>query len=312
MPRQNSHIFLTLTISLFASMQVAPASPVKPATPPAKLTDMQRAQQLVNADHYEAAKPMLIKITQREPKNAPAWLLLGECYQMLEITDRSTNGAKDCYLKALAIDPNYSMAYRKLSELAATDGDYKEQIRLCNKALACPVPDIITYKTRAVANSNLHNDAQALADFEKYMSYHHMAPDNPKALELRATYLGNVGRAKEAVDTLHALQAKDPKPQFFQREIRTWMQAGKMNEALAAADKYLKRDPGDEIALLMRAEILEKFGRYDAAIKDYTTLIDYEPATKFFLARARCYEKIGKIDRAKMDRAKANGDRDRL
>lgn len=79
------------------------------------------------------------------------------------------------------------------------------------------------------------------------------------------------------------------------------------NKAIADYDAILKMDDDAEEAFLYRGDCYFKLGNYEKAVADYTETIkhDIDHLQKPYLCRAKAYEKLGKVNLAKADIAKA-------
>ncbi len=267
-------------------------------------TDLARAQKLLDTQHAAAARPILERLVQSEPRNAQAWFMLGTVRQDLDIISRLDKSPKECYLMAVKLDPGFGRAYAKLGELAGIEGDFKEEIRLSTVALTCKMPDPLAYRNRAIAHSNLHEDKLALEDFDRFIaSGVPMIPT--KTLQLKSALQENAGKFDDAVKTLHELQKLDPGMTFRLQEAKCLSKAGKNDEALKVFDAIIKARPAEETALLERARLLVKMQRFEAAAKAYDKVIDAEPSARSYKERAMVWDKLKQPAKAKADRDKA-------
>lgn len=269
--------------------------------------EMQRAEILVNEERAQAAIPLLESIVRREPNNVRAWFLLGAATQELANFDGTFMTSRQYYIKALSLDPKYAPAYTRLAQLAGLEGNWKEEIRISDKALTCAVPDPYAYKNKAIAHSNLHEDKLALADFEKFVSNESAKPTSAKTLETLATFQENAGHYDDAIKTLRRLQELNKQSKTIPASLATCLgKAGKYNEALSLLDKLIKADREEETLLIERAKIYTSMGKYSEAIKDYDQSIELVPSKRTYLQRAALWEKLGNKDKAKADRQKSD------
>jgi len=185
-------------------------------------TAIEQAEMLAHAGKVDLAKSLLDKILKKEPNNAHAWYLLGFVNEDMTIMEGSSKAARECYLKCLSITPNDSQALRKMGELAGIDGNWKEQIEYCNKALAVPNASASGYKSRAIARANLHQDKEALADYEKYFASNRNLLTSAKALDEYATFLENAGHYDKAIATLTTLETLNHMPSVPVRRAKCY------------------------------------------------------------------------------------------
>jgi len=277
----------------------------KPNEPPKKRPLIERAKDLAVHGKVEQAKILLDKILANEPKNAEAWYLLGYVYQDMSIMDGGMKRARDCYLKTISIAPDHSEAFRKLAELAGIDGNWQESIKYCNKALACPNPDKRTYKSRAIAKSNLHLDKEALADFELYKLELPLQANGPRGMDEYATFLENAGQYEKAIKTLEVLEKYDGRPSLPVRRAKYYVKAGKPNEGIAILNRMIAKEPEDETLYADRAFIFSSAGKLKEAVKDWDKAIELQPTSKYYQSRAALLDKLGNPQKAKADRLKA-------
>jgi len=86
-----------------------------------------------------------------------------------------------------------------------------------------------------------------------------------------------------------------------------YQKIGNYTGAIADYNSILKLDPDAEEAFLYRGNCKAQLGQWGAAAADYTQSIehDVQPTKTPFLARAKAYEKLGKMELAKKDLEKA-------
>lgn len=296
---------LYIVSSLLISLTLATAALAKPKEPLAKPPAIARARAYATHGKVELAKAILDKILLKEPRNPEAWYLLGYCYQDMAIMDGGSKLAKDCYLKTISIDPDHSEAYRKLGEVAAIDGNLQEAIKFYNRALACKTPDKRSYKSRAIAKSNLHLDKEALADFEIYKREMPMQANGQKGMDEYATFLENAGQYEKAIKTLETLEKFDHRPSLPVRRAKYYVKAGKPAEGIAILNRMIAKEPEDETLYADRARIFSSAGKLKEAVKDWDKVIEIQPTSKYYESRAALLDKLGNSQKAKADRLKA-------
>lgn len=307
--RKYHRLFLTMSTILFCSslsmlaMEQAQAAGKDPIQ-----TRIETADKYLREDHAEKAKDILIEVVKARPKNAIAWVLLGQAFQDLGVLDRTYGSAKQCYLKALEIQPNMSRAYTKMGELSAIDGDYITELGYLEKALKCPNPDKFALKAQAVAYSNLKRDKMALESYMKFMAHPTTNKDNPIVLKSLANLQENAGKYDDCLLTLDKLEKPGKKAEYEHQRARCYEKSGKADQAIAIYSAMLsvKGNEGDELALSKRAELYERLGRYKEAMKDLDTLVSGEPSASAYKKRAALWQKMGNPARARQDLEKSN------
>jgi tetratricopeptide (TPR) repeat protein len=275
-----------------------------PKESPEEQALVAKAAKLVGSERIDPARAIVNKILKLNPRNARAWYLLGVINQEDTILDGTSKAARDAYRKALEIYPGYGEVYRRLGELAGIEGNWQEEIRYCDKALAAQHPDIHAYKSRAIANGNLHKDKEALADFDKYIAARKGQPFTLAMLNEYPTFLENAGAYDKALAQLRILEQINKKPSVKTRQAKILVKMGKINDALAIMNKMIQAEPEDETLYADRAEIYKQAGRNQEALKDWDKVISIEPNSKYYESRAAIYDKLGMKDKARADRAK--------
>ncbi|MGB1109145.1 MAG: tetratricopeptide repeat protein [Gammaproteobacteria bacterium] len=82
--------------------------------------------------------------------------------------------------------------------------------------------------------------------------------------------------------------------------IKQQLRAGKYQRGLDLVDQYLKQQPDDVAAQLMRAELLRQLGRAQSAIQVLTTLIESQPeVTEAYNNLAAIQAEQGQLDEAR-------------
>ncbi len=266
---------------------------------------LDQAALMAKNGKVEKAKLTLESYLKREPRSARAWYLLGCVKQDMAVMDGTIKAARICYLKSLSIDSNFSDAYRKLGELAGIEGNWQEEIRLCDRALACNKPDQRSYIARAIAKSNLHQDKEALADYEKFRAALPDLASTPRVLDEYATFLENAGQCERAIKILQSLEKIDNRPSLPVRRAKLCAKVGKSLEGIAILSKMIAAQPEDETLYSDRARLLVKTGKLKEGWRDLDEAIRLEPTSQYYLERAALMEKLGYKDKAKADREKA-------
>lgn len=148
---------------------------------------------------------------------------------------------------------------------------------------------------------------QAIADCSRAIQ---LNPRNARAYYLR----GNNYASKELLDRALADYTASIKLDPLSSEnvlayygrYYVYRKRDLFEEALAEIDMWAKIDPKDEDPYRARAQIHEKFKRYDLALKDRTKVIELKPDSPHAYAdRADLYRAMGKLSDAMQDAEKA-------
>jgi hypothetical protein len=125
---------------------------------------------LLENDRLAEAESEWTRITQREPQNSSGWLKLGDCLRRQGKMD----GAVDCYLKSVELNPEVSEAQNNLGALLSRK-DPQKAIPHLNRAIELE-PD------NAQAHSNLGNALARTGKLQEAISHY------TKALELKPDF----------------------------------------------------------------------------------------------------------------------------
>ncbi|MED5372164.1 MAG: tetratricopeptide repeat protein [Myxococcota bacterium] len=118
--------------------------------------------ELDRLDEAVSAHKLSLKLNDQD---ASTWVNLGVVYRL----QRDYTAARDCYEKAMALDPDYPELYASLGSVLLYQGDRKESLRVLDEGVKLG-PDIaIMHSNRAVAlayNGRYEEAEQALQEAE--------------------------------------------------------------------------------------------------------------------------------------------------
>jgi serine/threonine protein kinase/tetratricopeptide (TPR) repeat protein len=220
--------------------------------------------------------------------------------------------AKDMFLKAIEIDPQYARAHAGIADCCAflymywesNETNLKQADEASRKALELD-PDLAeAHASRGLTASLKHEYAEAQREFETAVRL------NPKLFEAYyffARSLFGQGDYKQAVQWFE--QASRVLPEDYQapmlmgtalsgmklmREAETAYHRG-----LAAAEKHLEIHPDDSRALYFGANALAQLGEKDRAIRWAERALDLEGEERMVLYNVACvYTLLEEYDRA--------------
>lgn len=240
--------------------------------------------------------------------------------------------------RAIAAYPSVCKFYDARGRIFDSQERYKLAFADFDKAIKLKSPDSELYFKRGWCSDQLGNFAEAVVDYDKYLSFHPndvstlccaadnllelgqtdkamkylnralaIEPDYGHARRLRAVVLnGKNGDIKQAIaDFTVALKETDSGHYGSMLVMRAGAYA-KLKDyphALADYNAVLKLIPEDDNALRQRAAVYEAMGDLKKAVADYSKAIDLSPvyAAPSYVARARCYKKMGRADLAARD-----------
>ncbi|MDX1987598.1 MAG: tetratricopeptide repeat protein [Candidatus Obscuribacter sp.] len=268
---------------------------------------LKKAAQLVKTDHVVAAKPILIKLLKKDPTNVKALRLLAECHINENLEGTGHKRARQLLQRAIKIDPDYSDSYRLLADIELIDGNYKQALTLCDRALACSKPASIAHRTKSIALTNVKRPKEAVKEMELYLEGMKKVGKKPptRTVEIYAGTLEESGMYKEAIAVYSQMQQESYSDHMALKIAQCYQKMAKPEEAVRTLDQVIKANDQDELALAERARILVSMGKLKEALRDYSKSIELAPMSKSYLERAAVYEKLGMKDKANSDRQKA-------
>jgi serine/threonine protein kinase len=191
--------------------------------------------------------------------------LLTEGYRHHILNDLTT--AESLYQRAIEVDPNFALAYSALGAAYTTHYDTFSAIVPEEKAYA--LRDRMTLPGRFQAETGYYD--LVTGEVEKsvavYARWLQMFPQNLIARVNYAFCLDRLGQADESAHYWRDVTRDLPSGPFYQSLMRTYMQAGKLDEAKAAFDEAETRKM-DSAALRGNRAILAFLQRDDTALAE--------------------------------------------
>lgn len=221
--------------------------------------------------------------------------LKGE-YSRQKGTPASTNESIELYRRAIALDPNYALAYQGLAlayRSAPAYGSLSPQEAFpkakdaAQKALAIDPAMSTAYVSLASIKATYDWDfAGAETEYKRAIQ---IAPNNSEAHYSYGNFLVAMGRTDEALNEFRSALQIDPLSLNIQTNIG-WAQyiAGNYDAALLQVRQVIDRDPTFARAYLNLGEILQEEGKMDEAIRAYKTIRDlsHDPLADMALGHA--------------------------
>jgi tetratricopeptide (TPR) repeat protein len=122
---------------------------------------------------------LLEEFVKKEPGNVDAWIRLGNAH----MDARRFSQAIDAYQKALAINPKNVDVRVDMGTCYRNIGRPDEAVKEYRKAIETDPGHIMVHRNLGVVLADdLHDSAQAVKEFEKYLE---LAPHDPDAAQIR-------------------------------------------------------------------------------------------------------------------------------
>jgi serine/threonine protein kinase/tetratricopeptide (TPR) repeat protein len=202
--------------------------------------------------------------------------------------------------QAIALDPNFAMAYLQLSRADSMDG--KQTDRQANLKRAAEHIDRLSERESLMVRASLalsegRND-EALRGFEAVISKY---PDEVDAY-FSAVFLQDTP-AKSIATMQRAVQALPAAGELYNILGYVFLADGRPSEAIAALETYVRLRPNESNALDSLAEANLVWGELDRALDLYTRAI---PGGHLPNGRGWTFAVLGKYDQAFPDLASSN------
>ncbi|MGH9499198.1 MAG: protein kinase domain-containing protein [Terriglobales bacterium] len=178
---------------------------------------------------------------------------------------------------AVSLDPQFALAYMRLSQQYALQGDVRHSNELVEKVeqLQARLPrfEQLSLQELKAAHSR---DLEAEVAVRRQMVSEF--PRETSERGILATFLSGLGKRDEGLELFRQGLALDPKDgdllNFQSYELAKW---GDLNGALAANDAYMASLPNDPNPFDSRGDILFMGGRDDEAVASYRKAIGLKP-----------------------------------
>ncbi|MEP0771233.1 tetratricopeptide repeat-containing serine protease family protein [Trichocoleus sp. ST-U1] len=188
---------------------------------------------------------------------------------------QSYDDALAAYDKAIALKPDYSVAWYNRGIALRNLKRYEDAIASYDKAIALKPDDADAWTSRGIALSNLKRYEDALASYDKAIAF---KPDDSAAWYNRGYALDDLQRYEDAIASYDKAIALKPD------DSATWYNRGialkklqRYEDAIASYDKAIALKPDDADAWTSRGIALRKLQRYEDAIASYDKAIALNP-----------------------------------
>ena len=226
--------------------------------------------------------------------------------------DGDNHQATEDIRKALKLSEDIEHGYTILGKCLDAQGQYKEAIYAFTKAIEKnPNNKKTPYSHRAGVYQQLGEFEKAIDDFTKTIE---LQPHKWFAFRSRALLYKRLGKVDSALadfeESLKRQKENEKKGGYLETlKIKAvyLIELGRKKEALEDLNKIIAMDPKSDDVFRLRGEIHEEMGNLDQALKDYTASIDLLPqfSRASLVARAGLYKKMGKENLAQKDLARA-------
>lgn len=258
-----------------------------------------------NAD--EAARQASCAI-QLDPKCAEAYFIRGKGLYNSAYGDEA-QALKDMQMCA-QLNPDYPRVWEYLGRLYESQDQFPSALKAFSKAIEKSPAERDLYKFRAALFSQQHRPDEALLDYNHYVD---MQPGKMNGYTQRGVFFESQGRDQEALADFTKAIAVEPtdfglsKVEAYKRQARLLIRLNREKEAIETLKKLVKIDRNDDDGFEQLGLAHVRLKKYPEAVEYYTRAIEANPdfARTSYEGRALAYEKLGKSNLAKVDRATA-------
>ena len=235
--------------------------------------------------------------------------------------------------------PTHVQAYHYRADAYQALGNIRQAIVDYNRVVALRPKDPFRYYARGLAYSHLKEPQLALADFTKAI---HLKPSYKNFYLARAREYRSMGKyglaladyakyagedwkhapaslleeaipvsleayrydvAQQQIDALAALGNDSASRHFWQGRI--FQSEGKLDEAISCFSKAINRRSGWALPYQWRASAYREMGDLEAALEDYTYVLELHPDAYWFNRRGLVYEELKQFEEAIADYTRA-------
>lgn len=185
--------------------------------------------------------------------------------------------------EAIKLNQNNAKAYLLRSGLFGRSHEFAREIADCTTAITL-APDPNSYYARGNAYMQIEDYSHAVSDFTEAIQTSH-TPSQAYYIE-RAHAYSNMHQNAQALADLEIAQTRF-EPTFGFTEAQILVRANKTNEALAQASAVISKYPTYPFAYEGRGYVYETLGQREAAIADYRKALTFLPKLPVALERLK-------------------------
>jgi len=224
-------------------------------------------QPKANEEYLKKAIEQYEIITQKDPKDAESWVMLGTLY------DASNNSAEaqKAYATALKLDPDNEDAMTKMAEMYAGMGDSAKAVQMLRQ-LAEKNPSERTYRELAQRLEEMNDFKGAAEALKKALE---IAPDDDRLQRGLADALLESNQLDQALPIYQQLAQENPQEAVYPLRIAMLY---RLKHDLPKAQDYMGRakklaSPDDLDVRLEEVNLLSDQGKTDQAIANMKSVL---------------------------------------
>jgi tetratricopeptide (TPR) repeat protein len=249
----------------------------------------------VNEEMLKRATEQYLKIVEKEPSDAEAWMTLGRLHKIAQ----NSVEAEKAFSKVLSMDPENEDAMSGLAMVYLDLGDSKRAADLLRK-VAEKEPNMRTLTALAGTYEQMRDFALAAETLKRALA---LSPDNDDIKRALAQNLMLADQLDEARKIYEGLAAED------ERDVQSWLRISQIyrqqrnfEKAREAANKAKALDPDSVEILYNEVGLLEAEGKPGEAVQALKNVVDATAKKSYTAAeknnRALLLERLGQLYRA--------------
>ncbi|SYZ73177.1 conserved hypothetical protein [Candidatus Zixiibacteriota bacterium] len=267
--------YAMLALSLGAGSEEAEAAIAKAAKYIDRADERNRrriiAIQLYIKKDYKNAIAATREVLRIDPDDKQTWVGLGEIYTM-DGWQKNIDSIIMCANRALALDPNFRMAYNLLAYSMERSGRQKEAIDAINRYIKLAPGEANPYDTRGDLYAETGNIDSALESYRKALA---IKPDFLESLKKTGFMYMFKERYQQAESCYHAYISNLPRKQRgYWRASLTYIPSfrGRFREGLRIADECISANKIDGmentnwVLYTLKSDMYNYLGRPDSAL----------------------------------------------
>ncbi|ODS30702.1 MAG: O-linked GlcNAc transferase [Candidatus Scalindua rubra] len=180
-----------------------------------------------------------------------------------------------CYLRNLTKKEVVSNVFLNRSKIRRENGNLKEALDDCNKAILLSPRNPGAYCNRGVIYEKMGMISQAIGNYSRAISLNH---EYASAYYNRGSAYGVEGKLKKSIEDFDKAIAINPgfTLSYYNRAI-AYKKIGQVEKAIQDYDKVIDIDPDFAQAYCNRGVAFAETGRFDSAINDFNEAIEIDP-----------------------------------
>jgi tetratricopeptide (TPR) repeat protein len=227
------------------------------------------------------------------------------------MSTKTSATAKSIAKSAAAVAPSAAdkqavAKYMQYARNSFTRKQYQQCLSYVNKAISCNPADTTALELRGSALYQLEQFNEAVEDLNRCEKLSH-GTLTAQGYEDRAQCYAQLHEPQKVVDDYTKAIGVNPKLDWlYSQRAAAFSDIQQFDKAIKDVNKAISIKP-QTYMYENRADYYSREGKYQKAIDDYNTAMKLAPDIPLhYTSRAKLYEKLGKQELARKDRAKAD------